>query len=265
MSHFYLMENPNEAARLEGKNRPEEVRRLLTISGLQSGMKALDVGCGSGAVARLMTQQGVQVTGLDVSWERLHEARRLANEANIRIKWTEGDATAIPFPDHSFDFVWSRFLLEYLPNPQVALREMIRVARPGAYIVVADLDGQLDTFGPLPKSLEDDLQEALSLLSQTGFDPRVGRKLFSWFRAEGLEAIGVDVQLYQVYAGQLPEPDRENWREKLATGTRQLSALAGQDERWRRFGSEFWAVLNGPDLFYFSTLITVWGTKPRLI
>ncbi len=261
---FYLMENPNESARLEEKNNEDEVRRQLEISGLKSGMKALDVGCGSGVVARLMARIAGpnRVTGLDMSATRLEQARALAQKAELAVDFVAGEATNFGLASASFDYSWSRFLFEYLPEPQKALREMIQVTRPGGIVAVADLDGQLETFFPLDETTQADLADALRVLSQTGFDPRVGRKLFHWFLAAGLENVRVDVAPYQVYAGALSERDLGNWREKLATGTRQLSALTGQTERWRRFHDTVLQHLQSRDIFYYSTLITVWGTVP---
>ena len=56
------------------------------------------------------------------------------------VTFREGDAMALPFDADSFDFVFTRFLLVHLPDPLVALREMFRVAKPGALVAAGDLD-----------------------------------------------------------------------------------------------------------------------------
>lgn len=261
---FYLMENPSEGARLEAKNNADEVRRQLEMSGLKPGMKALDVGSGTGAVTRLMAQIAGPncATGLDMSAARLEQARTLASEAGLDVRFVSGEVTGSGLPNGEFDYSWSRFVFEYLPDPQLALQEMKRVTQPGGIVAVADLDGQMETFFPLDEATQTDLSDALQLLAQTGFDTRVGRKLYHWFLAAGLENVRVDVAPYQIYAGALSERDLSNWREKLVTGTRQLSALTGQTDRWQRFHDAVLHHLQSADIFYYSTMITVWGTVP---
>src|SRR6266498_4408883 len=81
-SRFYLMENPREPERLEAKTDLALAEEQLRWAGLRSGMRALDVGCGSGAVTRVMARltSPADTIGVDQSQERLAEARRLAAE-----------------------------------------------------------------------------------------------------------------------------------------------------------------------------------------
>ena len=258
---FYLMENPREVERLEAKTDPAVAEEQLRWAGLRPGMRALEVGCGSGAVTRVMaTVAGPQrATGVDQSPDRLAEARRLAGQQQLDIEFIEGDAFRLPFARGEFDFAWSRFVLQYLQHPERALAELVRVTRPGGVVTVADLDGQIEQFHPLEKSMRADLDEALRLLSTTGFDPRVGRKLHHMFLRAGLRDLRVRVTPYQVYAGRLGERDLANWRTKFATTAALLIRLTGARKRWTRFCERFVAKLESPDLFYYCTMIQVCG------
>ena len=227
-------------------------------------MRALDVGCGTGAVTRTMAKIAApgRVVGVDISASRLAQARELAAADGVEAEFIEGDACHLPLPSASFDYAWSRFLFEYLPEPVRALAELSRVTRPGGTVVVADLDGQLEQFYPLEASVRSGLLEGLRLLGEAGFDPWVGRKLYHWFCRAGLSDIGVGVVPYQAYAGGLSERDFINWREKLGTGKDYLIQHTGDRELWERLYEELLTQIRRPDVFYYCSLITVRGTVP---
>jgi ubiquinone/menaquinone biosynthesis C-methylase UbiE len=262
---FYLMEGPREAERLEGKTDPDIAEEQLRWAGLVSGMRAVEVGCGSGAVTRVMARLAfpAATTGIDQSRDRLAEARRLAARGDMQIEFKEGDAFHLPLPSRNFDFVWSRFLLQYLSHPERAFAELVRIARPAGVVAVADLDGQIEQFHPMDRSLRADLDAALRLMGETGFDPRLGRKLYHLFHHAGLRDLAVKVTPYQVYAGGLSERDLRNWRLKAETVTAFLIQRTGDRTRWERFRDAFIERLQSPDLFYYCTMIQVRGRVPQ--
>jgi ubiquinone/menaquinone biosynthesis C-methylase UbiE len=256
----YLMESAVEGARLEVKTDATAAFAQLGAAGLRTGMKALDVGCGTGAVARVMARMAgaERVVGVDQSPSRLGMARELAAD----VTFLEGDATALPLPDDEFDFSWSRFLFEYLPEPERALTEMIRVTKPGGIVAVADLDAQLSSFHPMPPEMRAELAAAMSVVTRLGLDPEVGRKLFTWFQRAGLVDIQVSAISHQVHAGGLGPADLSNWTQKISTSMARISDAAGEPERWARLGADLLALLQRPDGFYYSTLILVRGVVP---
>lgn len=98
----------------------ERLRQFVHTYGLEDA-KVLDIGAGRGYLQDVVRDY----TGLDIS----PTARRF-----FRKPFVLGSATALPFPDHHFDAVWSIWVLEHIPNPEQALREMRRVVRDGGYI-----------------------------------------------------------------------------------------------------------------------------------
>lgn len=112
---------------------------MCEIAGIRTGDRALDVACGTGALARAALEsvgsQG-RVVGLDPNQDMLAVARR----RNPDIEWREGKAEAIPFPDASFDAVVSQFGFMFFKDRAGALREMMRVLRPGRRLAVAVCD-----------------------------------------------------------------------------------------------------------------------------
>lgn len=263
----YFMDSPTEGARLELKTDPYRVGQHVLASGLRHDMRALDVACGSGAVTRVMAQIAGQgrVTGVDASAARLAEAREHASAAQCDIQFVEGRADALPFADGTFAFTHARMVFQYLAEPMRVLEEMKRVTQPGGKVVVVDLDGQIEALQPLPDDVRHDLDTALHLLRETGFDPYVGRKLFGYFNQARLEQIQTQVEPYQVYAGgNLSPRDRQNWHEKLDTATRFLARVTGDATRWGRFRSAYLACLEAPNAFYYATMMIVRGTVPGL-
>jgi ubiquinone/menaquinone biosynthesis C-methylase UbiE len=200
-------------------------------------MDALDVGCDTGSMAYLMrTIVGPgRVVGVDRSPTRLAQARLLAAEHGLEVEFVAGEPTQLPLPAAAFDYTWSRFSLAYLPQPEQALAELVRVTQPGGTVVVGDLDGQIAQFYPLAPPLRDDLDEALRLLGATGFDPWTGRKLYGWCQRAGLRDLVVHVLPYQVYAGGVPAGDMRDWQEKLTASSQQLVEQTGERTRWEHF------------------------------
>lgn len=108
--------------------------RLVRHAGIRSGMRVLDVACGTGVVAVTAARTGARVTGLDLTPELLEVARTNATLAGVTIDWHEGDVEQLPFEPGTFDVVVSQFGHMFAPRPDVAIAEMLRVLKPGGTI-----------------------------------------------------------------------------------------------------------------------------------
>jgi ubiquinone/menaquinone biosynthesis C-methylase UbiE len=80
-----------------------------------------------------------QITGLDISRTFVEIARRNAAEAGLKIDFREGNASAMPFPEDTFDFTFCQAAFKNFSEPARAIAEMHRVLRPGGLSVISDL------------------------------------------------------------------------------------------------------------------------------
>ncbi|WP_119731879.1 class I SAM-dependent methyltransferase [Thermomonospora amylolytica] len=100
----------------------------------------LEVGAGTGRVSRTIARRVRHVTALDPSREALERGKREADQdAVMNVTFSRGDAADLPFAGRSFTLLISRFGLHREEDPAAVLRELVRVSRPGAGLVVADL------------------------------------------------------------------------------------------------------------------------------
>jgi len=113
-------------------------RTLIDLIGPKPGEAILDIGCGASSLDRLLAQRvgsANPITAIDVNPFWLREAEALAAEDGVggMIRFVPGNAEAVPFPDNSFDAVFSVTVLEECDADR-AIAEMIRVVRPGGRI-----------------------------------------------------------------------------------------------------------------------------------
>lgn len=117
-----------------------EREALFALAGEVTGKRALDIGCGDGALAAILRERGADVAGIDADPLMIEAARRRLPDADFRV----ADAVSLPFPDGSFDLAFLVTVLCLAGNRGAILREAARVLKPGGRLVV----GELGRFSP---------------------------------------------------------------------------------------------------------------------
>src|SRR5688572_30720049 len=102
------------------------------------GIRMLDVACGAGQIAIPAARAGVDVTGVDIASNLIEQARARSQSENLKVRFEEGDAEALPFGDAEFELVTSLIGAMFAPRPDRVASELVRVCKPGGRIVMAN-------------------------------------------------------------------------------------------------------------------------------
>jgi len=110
--------------------------RAVDALGAPRGLRVVDLGCGTGNAAIEAARRGAKVLAVEPA-ERLAEVCRMrARELGLDVDVQAGDAARIPASDGAFDALVSVFAVIFAPDAEVAVKEMLRVVRPGGRVVV---------------------------------------------------------------------------------------------------------------------------------
>ena len=228
--------------------------------GMQDGMRLLDCGCGSGYLLKKLQHAfpAMQCTGIEIEEPLVALAKEAMAGNDCQI--LQQPITALDLPDESFDFVISRLVLEHLPEPLVALKEVLRVLKVGGRAVFVDNDFDLHERtwpdSPALGNLYDAYRRARRA---DGGNPCIGRQLPSLMKMAGFtevdlhilaahnQVVGDKAFLKAEGAGIASQLVKTGY---LAADT--LDAVAGQ---WH-------SMLTSPNHAIFRMLFAVVGEKP---
>src|ERR1700704_1795111 len=259
----YIMEDPREAMRLELKVDPRAWVQKYLAGRIHGGAEILSGGCGPGVILRQVCglNASIRATGLDISAERVQEAKE-RNRGNAQANFVRGDAQAMDFASNSFDLVYARMLMEYLKDKEGAVKEMVRVCRRRGSVLLQDLDGQLLWHYPEDPVVQGTVEKVVRAPSSTGFDPFVGRKLFSLAHQAGLKNIDVQVECYHLIAGEIDLTILRQWELKLQIAVPWIARIVGDERAASELAQRFLEYLRRPDTLTYSNVFTVTGVKP---
>ncbi|WP_395474674.1 SAM-dependent methyltransferase [Saccharopolyspora spinosa] len=138
--HHGYWENDGRASWQQAADRLTDLVAERTV--LDGGVRLLDVGCGTGQPAlRVARDNAIQITGITVSQVQVAIAADCARERGLshRVDFSCVDAMSLPYPDNAFDAAWAMQSLLEMSEPDRAIREILRVLKPGGILGVTEV------------------------------------------------------------------------------------------------------------------------------
>lgn len=158
----------------------DALERLITMTSACEGDTVLEIACGSGIVACEFAKYTKQVTGIDMTPGMLDQARKFqAKQALDNLTWDLGDVESLPYGDHSFSIVVSRFGFHHFLDPFKVLSEMKRVCTQDGMVLVVDVslpDSKIDSYNEMERNRDCSHVAALSWTQFSELFEKVGFK-----------------------------------------------------------------------------------------
>lgn len=155
---------------------------------LRPGLDVLDVGCGPGTITVDLARRVAPgtVVGIDPSGSVVEQARENAAAAGAaNVAFERGDVFALAADAATYDVVHAHQVLFHLTDPVAALREMLRVVRPGGVVAARDSDYAGAMWWPADPRLDRWLEVYRAVARGNGAEPDGGRRLMAWAHAAG--------------------------------------------------------------------------------
>lgn len=168
---------------------------------LASGLSVLDCGCGPGSITLGIAAAvaPARVVGIDFGATQIQRARSAAAVAGAsNVTFETADSYSLPFPDASFDRVFSHALMEHLSDPRRAMSEIYRVLKSGGTFGVCSPDWGGFVLAPPSPALGEAVHAYRSLQASNGGDVEVGRRLGVYLAGCGFVRIRMSAR-YECY------------------------------------------------------------------
>lgn len=218
---------------------------LYQRAGLSRARRILDVGCGTGVLeAELQRSTPGSIHALDLDRIRLS----LASSNTPGVLYLQGDTHSLPYASGAFDIVMCHFLLLWVREPILVIREMKRVTRRGGFVLIlaepdygsrVDYPAQLAILGKMQ-------QEALA---QQGADPLIGRRLGAVFHSAGLTLVESGI-LGGRWAG---SPAKQDWISEWKVLKDDLKGFLPEEELERLQAADLAAWQSGERVLFVPT------------
>lgn len=247
-----------ERDRLDGQSRLWDAFtfRRLESTGVGPGWHCLEIGAGTGTVARWLARRvaprgRVVATDIETRWLQPITA------SNLEVR--HHNVLDDPLEHHGYDLVHTRLLLEHLPQRTAVLRKLVSAVRPGGYLVVEDYDIR---SMQLTDAAGDDwtaVNEAvIDTMGDAGADLTCGQRLTRLMTDAGLEAIDAEGLVYPMTVPELA-PVFRTALERIAPML--IGTHAVTPSRLDRVLSQF-DLLDDPPIAYSPILVSVRGKRP---
>lgn len=220
------------------------------LDDLAPGLDVLDVGCGPGTITTDLAELVApgRVVGIDTSRDVLLKASEFAGARGVEnIIFEPADVMELPYADQSFDVVHAHQVLQHLPEPVSALREMRRVLRPGGVLAVRDADYGAMAWYPQVPALSAWQELYHQVARSGGGEPDAGRRLLHWVQQAGFTDVEPTASTWLFADQERREKWGHTWADRLQTsaladhaielGLADSARLAELAEGWREWAA----------------------------
>jgi ubiquinone/menaquinone biosynthesis C-methylase UbiE len=188
----------------------EGAEQIVAHAAIRSGERVVDVGCGTGIVARVAAEQvgaNGSVVGVDINEQMLDVARAASEASSLSIDWRQGPAEDLPLPRSSFDAVLSQQAFQFFEDRSRALAEMRRVLAPGGRLVFSVLRSieHNRTYRPVVEAFARHGGEDLGLMMQSPFPDLTAEDLRGLAQEAGFGGVTVSLKVIQARFPSIPE------------------------------------------------------------
>jgi SAM-dependent methyltransferase len=207
--------------------------RLLDLARVRPGERVLDLGCGTGVVAREAASRlgaGGRVVGLDLNEGMLAVARQASSAIRLPIEWRQGDATTLPFADGEFDLVLCHQVLQFVSDGNAAALEMRRVLTPRgrAAIGVCRPIEYCPAYVTLAAALRRHVGAEAEAMMRSPFPPWTIDEVRGLFTGAGFRDVRVEIEVTEL---RYPSPEEFLRREAACSPLAEAIAALAEPAR----------------------------------
>jgi ubiquinone/menaquinone biosynthesis C-methylase UbiE len=165
---------------------------------VQPGDSILEIGCGAGDDSLVLAQRvgpTGRVVGVDAGADMVSEAKKRAEDSDLPVEFFVQDACNLEFPDNTFDGCRADQVFQHVGDPRKGVSEIIRVARPGARIVICDPDWETLAIDSANKKITRKIVNQRCDSFRSGW---IGRQLGGLFKSLGLTDVFVNADVFVI-------------------------------------------------------------------
>jgi len=247
--------------------RTAEEAAAFLLPELRPDMRLLDVGCGPGSITLGLAERlpDGEVVGIDMSQETLSQARQDAEARGVKnVRYEYANLYELPYADASFDVAYAHQVFQHLTDRPAALREMLRVVKPGGLIAIRDVDWGTAAYWPQDLWIDRFLDVYQQAARGLGAEPQMGRQMRALFHDGGILDAEVTAVVWCYSAPEETLTWGDSYAERLLTssmGERPVEAGLATRADIEAMAEAFRAWARQPDALWLFTQVAGLGRK----